>query len=911
MADEHKDTEKTVSKLTKTIVFRPNEDNKTILETKGYASSLFYYQYRQVLNLVQRIWDNNNDIDGQNDSSNVIAFCGDRGEGKTSCLRSTRFMLTNNDALGEMKANMPNFNIKPNSICALELLDPSYFDDTHNVIELVMGQLYEIVMSDETLQDYDINQRKPLIQHFQKAKACMSALKMKREIRQYDEMEELTQLASSVQLKKAINNLFDSFLRYIKKEKLLICVDDLDMNMSYGYQMVEDIRKYLCTTNCIIFVAVKIEQLTQLVQSSMEEAINSNQKKVVSPEQVIMMAQKYVDKFIPENHRIKMPTSHFIAEQDAEVHISKDTPFRKEPTSTKEAIVQLIFEKTRYLFYNSRTTSPIVPNNLRAIRQLFGLLVDMPSLPYDMENDEVLENIKDENKRLFRAYFYQSWVKNLSPEDQIFAQQLAKYEDVISVNKFVVSHLAQRLSSNDEGYLQVQDDLWATITRKENKSHNISVGDVYYIIRQIEAINTDQQISLLLFFIRSFYSMGLYARYDELIKENAKEMSNAAVEDAVSIYKYDKYYEGTNTLQKLLNGSFFTYEPGTLINDVALIKVSKDSLDLHRDHKPINGLELGNLLIELNKEIEQKLPIVKDSALYYKMHRCEYFILTTLYQIDTSKSKIVTVKLDRNAVEPPFIGEYDSIKKKYLAFDFLAIFYNIINIEYTFAKFGDEGKKFWEFVKNEPLSLYNQMIEAVLTERKYTKKELGYELSENEKRHQLLSDAIIRVSEVQMAIIDTLNSNKLLNKHRDKGENAYKLQCAYDDITKLGISLYPNYNGHKYQISFTFLLPIIQYLRNENEEDFNNIFCCNNIAQIDIEDVISPEDFMRDFPSINNAKSCQNKIEAIRLLKLDVPKLPKEGDQFWDVIFPKNRYRGKRDVLNACLTNYHKLRKYL
>jgi DNA-binding NarL/FixJ family response regulator len=895
-----------------TIVFRPEEDNKTILETKGFESSLFLQQYAQTLSILQRTWDNKEDADGQNDSSNVIAFCGDRGEGKTSCLRSMRYILTSEVSLKKMKPYVEDLDIDANSIYALELLDPSYFDDTHNVIELVMGQLFEIATSEANQEDFDINARKTLMQRFQKAKACMTALKTRREVRQYDEMEELTNFAASVQLRKAIKNLFAEFLKYYRKKKLLICVDDLDMNMQYGYQMVEDIRKYLCTTNCIVFVAVKIEQLTQLVQSSMEEAINGNQKKVVPVEQIENMAQKYVDKFIPENHRIKMPTSHSIAEQDAEVYVSKDTLFREENTSTKETIVRLIFDKTRYLFYNSRTISPIVPSNLRAIRQLLGLLVSMPSLPYT-EGEEKLEKQKEENKKLFRTYFYQSWIKNLTQKDQIFAKQLAQYEDVISVNKFVVSYLGERMGDGEKGYLVVQDDLWATITRKENKSHNISVGDVYYIMRQIEAINTDQEIALLLFFIRSFYSMSLYARYDELIKnlnsaEESSETNKKKV--SVSIYKYDKYYEGTNTLQKLLNGSYFTYEPGTLITDVAITKVPKDSLDLHRDHKPIDGNELGELLVAVNKDLKEHSTVEQYSDLYYKMLRCEYFILTTLYQIDTSKSKVVTVKLDRNAVEPPFIGEYDNIKKSYLAFDFLAIFYNLVNLKYAFYKFGEEGRKFWGYVTDQPHSLYRQMIDAVIEDRNYIET-FGHIPTSKEEMHQLLSDAIIRVSEVQLAIIDTLNSNRLLNKHRDNGDNTYKLQSAYDDITKLGISLYPDKDGNNYQLSFAFLQPVIQYLKEENEDAFNQVFNCNAVIQAEVEEILSPENFSRDFPSINNAKTIQDQREAIKLLRLDAPNLPKERDAFWNSIFTKAKYRGKNKIIITCLTNYHKLKRYL
>ena len=908
----------------KTMIFRSQEDNKTILETEGYKSSLFLNQYVQALSLIQRMWKDGDDADGQYDSSNVIAFCGDRGEGKTSCLRSVRYMLSNKKSLEEIQSQVHDFQLKSESIFALELLDPSYFDDTHNVVELVMGQLFEIATDNADSKDFNINNRKELMKRFQRAKACMSALKMKREVRRYDEMEELSNFAASVQLKKAIKDLFSEFLRYYKKEKLLICVDDLDMNMEFGYQMVEDIRKYLCTTNCFIFVAVKIDQLLKLVQSSIVKSINTDKTDIVSVEQVEAMAQKYVAKFIPENHRIKMPLPHFIAEQKVALYLPNGTIFRKGDITIKETIVRLIFDKTRYLFYNGRTTSLIVPKNLRAIRQLLGMLSNMPDIPYGEANEN---KVKSDNKTLFRAYFYQSWIKNLSSEDQSFATRLSQYEDVISVNKYVTTYLGMRCANQQ---ISPKDSLYKEIIASKNRSHNVSVGDVYYIIRQIETINTDEEIATLLFFICAFYSMGLYARYDELIdevltqqpqnheetnnqdgteqdeqdgnnKKKGTEVSNEKTEkdENVSIYKHDRLYEGTNTLQKVLNGAYFTYEPGTLIVKTMV----KDPLLSCRDRRVVNGALIGNLITELNSEINKGAKIEEGSDLYNKMHRCEYFIMTTLYQVD---SRNPSVKLDRTTIEAPFIGTYESIVRLYIAYDYLALFYNIVNIQYAFHKFGIEGKKLWNYVRKEPLSLYNKMIAAVCAYREIDVNTL----SNNEKLHQLLSDAVIRVSEVQLAIVDALNSNRKMNKHRDNSDNTGKLYSAYDDITKLGISLYPNENGTKFALSFAFLQPIIQYLKDESEDEFNKIF--NVKAQIETDmNNISPDEFRMRFPSIHASTNVNTRKKAITLLRNDAEGLPNENDSFWALfLIDKPRYK-KAEILAYCLANYHLLKPYL
>lgn len=883
----------------KIIVFRHGEDNKTILETESYDSSLFYDQYEQALGIFRRLTIEKTDADGLYDNSNIIAFCGDRGEGKTSCLRTVRYLLTHQDALDSMSHGLSDYRELAEGVLALDILDPSYFDDTHNVIELVLGQMFELAAPSTGNPSIDINKRKSLMVEFQRTKACISALRMDMRERQYDEMEELTNLAASVRLRYAISNLFKSFLQYFGKDKLVICIDDLDMNMQYGYKMVEDIRKYLCVPQCVVLVAVKVDQLTRLIQMSIANTIHS-QKEVngMTLEQIDTMAQKYVAKFIPESHRVIMPSPESIAERQAILYLSDNTVFQDGNNTLKEIVVRLIFDRTRYLFYNGRTNSPIIPRNLRSVRQLIDMLVDMKPLPFDAPKQ--LEEVKEVNKKLFRNYFFQSWVRNLAAEDQAFALQLAKYEDIISINKFVVTHLWKRLR---ELGIEKVDGLFDDIVRADNRSHNISVGDVFYIIRQIEIISTDENISLLLFFVRSFYSMGLYGRYDELttteslqsaykLRSVSLQTNNSTHTESVNIYKYDSLYEGTNMLQKFLNGSYFTYRQGSLINDR---DIEKNSLDLHRDYKVVKGDQLEELLKSVIKE-NKKFDNTKGSVskeLEKRLHRCEYFILCNTFQLE-GKPNLSEVGINRRAIDPPFIGQYDNIRK-YLSFDFLAIFYNIVNPRYAYRRFGQLGEQLYTIALRYKGSLLNQMVfgdtKGMMNAESY---------------HRLLSDAIIRVSEVQQAIVDELNKNRLTNIHKETGANTKKLSHAYKDIVNLQISLYPNtVNGKAYKLNFRFLNAIIQYLDQEKEDDFNAIYLLDNTISLQKKGIYAI------LPSLQSLKTFTRK-DIITCLRADIPNLPTlEETEYWDTIFPESKYPNLTAVKRICTAHKKDFERYI
>lgn len=894
-----------------TIIFRMGEETGIVIEKtqEQFEHSLFKEQYRQAFiianGIVERttLSETRKGIDES--ASNIIAFIGDRGEGKTSCLQSFLRMLTDekNYNIGKKALDIPS-TLNSNDNLAIEMLDPSFFDENHNIVELILGQLYEKVIQDQQSAEL-ANLIKGVGYHtmmgkFAEAQSCLSALAKKEDM--YDSMNELSALAASTRLRKAIKDLFKSYLEYYGgKKKLIICIDDIDLNMQEAYPMAEEIRKYLSNEYCIILMAVKIEQLLDAIKSAIHRKIGS--VNIVSHEEITEMAQKYLTKFIPENNRVLMPSPDDIADTLLEIYDRSGQ--RKDSiqcNTVKETIVRLIFNKTRFLFYNGRSTSAIVPHNLRDMRQLIGLLAEMQDI-HDERNTR-LEHVLTQNKLVFKNYFYHSWVNKLTADDKIFASLLASYKDIISINKFVVTYLGQRINS---GKNMEVDTLFDKIVLKENRSHNISVGDVYYVVRQIEKITTDQDIYLLLFFVRSYYSMRLYELYDKITTlESIRSSFLNAIgrrEESVRIYKYDSLYEGTNVLQKFLNGSYFTYAPGSLVNDRNELK---DSPNLHRDRKAINGEKLARLIEYITPNFQAILKPYRDKngtplfseKFQQDVRRCEYFILCSTHQLIDAKAE-----KDRKAIEPPFIGQYDNIKKKYLAFDFLAIFYNVVNPRYAFERFGDIGMQLFKCVIKQNWTLTSKLFMATSPNTSWPKKIEPHKILR--RYHRFLSDGCIRVSEVQQSIIEELTKNRLSNLHKEKGSNTYKLREAYKDIQNLEISLYPRENREEdiYKIPFKFLTPIINFLRDETEDDFNEIYMQETKHGL-------IEEFYNLFPAAKRT-TARKRDYIISALRKNHIELPDKNNSIWKSILTKESYDSKEDWLLQCVANFEILKKHI
>lgn len=105
-------------------------------------NSLFADQYQTALRAIDYYLLNLKPIEneeiGDDIANNIFAITGDRGSGKTSCMLSLTKLLCNENA-NSLKTLE---NIKKYNFIAMEIIDPTYFDDRHNIVEIFVAKLY-------------------------------------------------------------------------------------------------------------------------------------------------------------------------------------------------------------------------------------------------------------------------------------------------------------------------------------------------------------------------------------------------------------------------------------------------------------------------------------------------------------------------------------------------------------------------------------------------------------------------------------------------------------------------------------------------------------------------------------------------------------------------------------------------
>lgn len=425
---------------TKKLVFTKGDETRPKIEnlnnSKVLNASIFSDIYNRAFDLIygiatQQIVEHN---DQNRERNNIVAFIGERGSGKTSCLKSVYKALPEHEFSSDAKDKII-FNT------SLPTIDPSYLDEQSNILEIVIAHLFKIFKQQvntnvQTLGEDRVEKKRQLVKRFQEVKDALDCLNSNRKENKYhnDSIEELSKLAAGSNLREKMEKLVDCFLKYCSdgddasKKILVISIDDLDVQTNHTYKMVEQIRKYLIIDKVVILLGVKLVQLSDLIKKKFSEDFNSDAGKDA---QIDDMVARYLMKLLPLSHRLILPSYSEIP--DIELILQDETQYDKK-LSIRDRVLKLIYIKTHMMFYNIYAQdSLIVPYNLRELLNLLSLLDDLPSL--HTIPDDKREGKKKNNRKIFRQYFVESWsLDKLTPKQTVFIEELTNC-DATLINK--------------------------------------------------------------------------------------------------------------------------------------------------------------------------------------------------------------------------------------------------------------------------------------------------------------------------------------------------------------------------------------------------------------------------------------------------------------------------------------------
>lgn len=431
----------------KRLTIIKGEEFKISVKEKIDRTDIFYDQYISAARMLDAI------VAGQEASelrqwcmseaeNNIIAFCGERGEGKSSAMISFVNAAYQSDKDIERSIFADCENVKRTYFAEPIMIDPSMLDGVHNVLDIVLATLYRKFQDkyEEDNRCLERHQRESLLDQFQKVYRCISLINNQTKMLddEYDyegNIGKLSKLGESTRLRSEVERLIGQYLDLMpgsgKEGKaagcLLIAIDDLDLCSSNAYKMAEQIRKYLVIPKVAIVMAIKIEQLDLCVKEqnlknyenitrlemSAQNKRNNNGNNGSQPgkwesgllDEVRGMSERYVAKLIPRARRNYLPNVQMMRDVKILYQSRKGAVIYEDKVSQamNKTILSLIYEKTGMKFLANNTgENCLLPDNLRDAVNMVVILSDMM--------EPALDEIYCENIQKFCRYFEKEWL---------------------------------------------------------------------------------------------------------------------------------------------------------------------------------------------------------------------------------------------------------------------------------------------------------------------------------------------------------------------------------------------------------------------------------------------------------------------------------------------------------------------
>ncbi len=510
----------------------PSEGN-----SNAFADDIFGDAYKQAIARVEEIvtaTDNINDDKSQdNYLNNIIAFTGERGQGKSSAMLSFTHYLENVSKIDAFKINTKKYNF-----VSLETVDPSTFEDMHNILEVVIARMYnnfsKKYKKDTTCISRD--KKNEINELFQKAyeSLCLIRNPKKLEELEYDyegSIQKIAQIGDSTNLHKILQKLIKSYLNIMTegscKNFLIIPIDDLDINIKYAYKITEQIRKYLVLPNVLIIMAINIDQLKKCVEMEFRKQFSTlmSRQNPISDNEFINMAAKYVEKLIPDGRKISLPEIRAISQSGNDsveliYHkrgVKENTLEKDNRTGIEERILGYIYDKTELVFIKPQNgVHRLIPNTLRGVVNLLSVLGKME----DIKEGESKRETQLRNILLFEDYFLHTWMPdNLDDGNMEIINELLSVSDFekhrllcVKLMDVIENHKVYTVDSEDSiNQCNITlANLKAKFSKQNTNHMSYSLGDVFDILYILSTRYINTQTINLVFAIKTIYTLTMH-----------------------------------------------------------------------------------------------------------------------------------------------------------------------------------------------------------------------------------------------------------------------------------------------------------------------------------------------------------------------------------------------------------------
>lgn len=361
---------------------------------------------------------------------NIIVFSGERGTGKTSVMLSymeflkdyyRNFHFGRLDGSGELPSELCFKNPDNNypmevMFTGLEYIDASMLgEQKDDVLRNILPKMLKKWRDEEQrsysnsgiVRDEDYAYKKRQVQMlFNNVYKSLRDLNSTKDILESDNdmfMETLENLSLTWNLRQSFQELVKAYLDIMEypgsEEKigshnhfLVITLDDLDMNIEHGFELLEEIRKYLMVSNVIVLLSADYQQLKKLCIEHYTKVFRETKGEAGTKEYIIRLSKEYLDKILPAYCQVVMEPVNEWKFYDQENIRIKYTRINKNELDIKPATIKKIIQKQLADYFNIRLFTEgkclryFMPLTIRELAQWVRQLYSLDVLIRNAEN---------------------------------------------------------------------------------------------------------------------------------------------------------------------------------------------------------------------------------------------------------------------------------------------------------------------------------------------------------------------------------------------------------------------------------------------------------------------------------------------------------------------------------------------
>lgn len=569
------------------VVLELKKQNKVNYESfEDFRNSYFFKVYKTAASMVQNILQENqkyyeetitgNDVRNQEQIYNIISFVGKRGAGKTSSMLSFAEFLRDYGRIESMiPLDMEAFKLSKEKkiFTVVDSIDASILSDNEEIFEVILARMLTKFMEldkSELVQqgDYELKRRE-LYTQFEKMYKSIRILRQRGHHMDRESdmpLQKLKDLSSTYNIKKEFLELARDYIELISYKNLggkefsrkdcyiVIVIDDIDMNIKYSYEIMEQIHRFLLIPNVIILLSYEadlikrvceIHYLTELEDLEKNQANKGKLGEIVNP-----LVGEYLEKMLAHEKRIHMP---YLSEEMNKIKIEKRVE------KVKKAIFQGLHERLNTVFYYDEIGKHLLePMTLRELSNFYNGLINQPKINIDVKNIDDVETEIDNVENNYN-WFLREFVYRFSGNDKREIKNLEEIIDCSYEDKVAVAYIHLLREQNEK----------ISVFKEEIDYYDL-LAKIVEIMKGIEYTANEKRYPELLI----IYFTVLFAYIDMQIKFNEKgfEISQNVeyrfekekwemLEARLKKSKFNR--DPKSNITKLIFGNVFNYnEPG-------------------------------------------------------------------------------------------------------------------------------------------------------------------------------------------------------------------------------------------------------------------------------------------------------------------------------------------------------------